>query len=86
VRYGESSVGAVDFGLIGYVSPLFSFLAHLIGKPYIRVFTALALPLICRSYLNGIPLSRSMELRREFYQDVIRIYKRYVTSEIIADN
>lgn len=32
-----------------------------------------------RSYLSGQPLSKSLELRQELYQEAIRVYKRYVS-------
>jgi len=37
-----------------------------------------------RSYLSGQPISKSLELRQEFYQEVIRLYKRNTPYQIPA--
>jgi hypothetical protein len=36
-----------------------------------------------RSYLSGQPISKSLELRQEFYQEAIRVYKRCVSYYLV---
>lgn len=73
-KLGETSVGAVDYGLYAYVDSFFedaksqgNMLCGLYGLWRYLPFSA---------YFSGDPLQKSIALRQEFYQETIRVYKR----------
>ena len=74
MKLGEISVGAVDYGLYAYVRPLLVFL--ILGTWTLRVLFGIG-GADCRAYLSGDPISKSVQLRQEFYQGIIQRYNRY---------